>query len=196
MAQKWQVFFLIACLLACVGAAWGQGNVATLNGTVLDSAGAVVPGASVVVVNNDTKVENRTTTTSAGAYTLPYLPQGTYTIRVTAAGFRTSTAENVILRAAQILTVNISLEIGQVNEQITVSATPPVLEAGSAEMGSYINQQEYKAWPIVVGDGQRQIQEFIFDSLPGTTGGTFQGSINATPTCSGLWNAGPSLAPW
>ena len=178
MAQKWQVFFLIACLLAGVGAAWGQGNVATLNGTVLDSAGAVVPGASVVVVNNDTKVENRTTTTSAGAYTLPYLPQGTYTIRVTAAGFRTSTAENVILRAAQILTVNISLEIGQVNEQITVSATPPVLEAGSAEMGSYINQQEYKAWPIVVGDGQRQIQEFIFDSLPGTTGGTFQGSIN------------------
>ena len=131
MAQKWQVFFLIACLLACVGAAWGQGNVATLNGTVLDSAGAVVPGASVVVVNNDTKVENRTTTTSAGAYTLPYLPQGTYTIRVTAAGFRTSTAENVILRAAQILTVNISLEIGQVNEQITVSATPPVLEAGA-----------------------------------------------------------------
>ena len=53
-----------------------------------------------------------------------------------------------------------------------------MLEAGSAEMGSYINQQEYKAWPIVVGDGQRQIQEFIFDSLPGTTGGTFQGSIN------------------
>jgi hypothetical protein len=152
--------------------------VATLNGTVLDSAGAVVPGASVVVVENDTKVENRTTTTSAGAYTLPYLPPGTYTIRVTAAGFRTATAENVILRAAQILTVNISLEIGAVTEQITVSATPPVLEAGSAEMGGYINQAEYKAWPIFVGDGQRQIQEFIFDSLPGTTGGTFQGSIN------------------
>lgn len=164
--------------MACVGTAWGQGNVATLNGTVLDSTGAVVPGASVVIVKNNTKVENTTTTTSAGAYTLPYLPPGTYTVRVTAAGFRTATAGNVILRAAQILTVNITLEVGQVNEQITVSATPPVLEAGSAEMGSYINQEEYKSWPIVVGDGQRQIQEFIFDSLPGAAGGTFQGSIN------------------
>jgi hypothetical protein len=178
MGRKWQVFILVVCLLVCVSAAWGQGNVATLNGTVLDAAGAVVPGAAVSVVENNTGVQNSTTTTSAGAYTLPYLPPGTYTVRVSAAGFRTATAENVILRAAQILTVNIHLEVGQVNEQITVSATPPVLEAGSAEMGSYINQQEYKSWPIVVSDGQRQIQEFIFDSLPGTTGGTFQGSIN------------------
>lgn len=162
----------------CACTAWGQGNVGTLNGTVLDSAGAVVPGATVLIVNNETKVESRTTTTSAGSYTLPYLPQSTYTIRVTAPGFRTATAENVILRAAQILTVNITLEVGQVNEQITVSDTPPLLEAGTAEMGSYINQEEYKNWPILVGDGQRQIQEFIFDSLPGTTGGTFQGSIN------------------
>ena len=165
-------------VLAVAVPLWGQGNVGTLNGTVLDSSGAVIPGASVTVIDTLTGVENRATTTSAGAYTLPYLPQGTYTVRVTAGGFRTATAENVILRAAQILTVNITMEVGAVNEQVTVSATPPVLESGTAEMGQYINQQEYKSWPIIVGDGQRQIQEFIFDSLPGTTGGTFQGSIN------------------
>lgn len=158
--------------------AWGQGAVGTLNGTVLDAAGAVVPGAAVAAINNETKVENKTTSTSAGAYTIPYLPQGTYTIRVTMAGFRQASAENVVLRAAQTLTVNISLEIGQVSEKVTVSDTPPLLEAGTAEMGSYINKEEFQAWPIVVGDGQRQIQQFIFDSLPGTTGGTFQGSIN------------------
>lgn len=168
----------IGLVLAVALPMWGQGAVGTLNGTVLDSTGAVVPGAAVLATNNETGVETRATTTSAGAYTLPYLPQGTYTIRVTAAGFRTAAAENVTLRAAQTLTVNITLEIGQVSEQVTVSAAPPLLEAGTAEMGQYINQQEYKAWPILVGDGQRQIQEFIFDSLPGTTGGTFQGSIN------------------
>ena len=117
-------FFFFATL----SMAWAQGNVGTLNGTVLDATGAVIPGASVTVTDNATGVENRATTTSAGAYTLPYLPQGTYTIRVTAAGFRTATAENVTLRAAQILTVNINMELGQVNEQVTVSATPPVLE--------------------------------------------------------------------
>ena len=53
-----------------------------------------------------------------------------------------------------------------------------MLEGGTAEMGQYINQEEFKSWPIFTSDGQRQIQEFIFDSLPGTTGGTFQGSIN------------------
>ena len=167
-------FFLVASL----GLIWAQGSVSTLNGTVLDPGGAVIPGATVVATDNDTGVENKTTTTSAGAYTLPYLQQGTYTIRVTAAGFRTAAAENVILRAAQTLNVNITMEIGQVSEQVTVSATPPLLESSSAEMGQYINQQEFKSWPILVGDGQRQIQEFIFDSLPGTTGCTFQGSIN------------------
>ena len=172
--------FLIVCVffLAAASAAFGQGNVATLNGTVLDAAGAVVPGATVVIANNDTKVDSRATTTSAGAYTLPYLPPGTYTIKVTAPGFRTASAENVVLRAAQTLTVNISLEVGQLTEQVTVSATPPLLESGTAEVGRYINQVEFKSWPIFTSDGQRQIQEFIFDSLPGTTGGTFQGSIN------------------
>ena len=178
MPEKSKVAFLIACLAASIGSLWGQGAVGTLNGTVLDATGAVVPGATVTAVDNDTKVESKTTTTSAGAYTLPYLPQGTYTVRVTAPGFRSAAANNVILRAAQTLTVNINLEIGQVSEQVTVSATPPVLEAGTAEMGQYINQQEYKTWPIFTSDGQRQIQEFIFDSLPGTTGNTFQGSIN------------------
>ena len=178
MSRKWMVLTFVAGLFAATGTAWAQGNVGTLNGTVLDASGAVIPGATVTATDAATGVENRTTTTSAGAYTLPYLPQGNYTVRVTAGGFRTATAENVILRAAQILTVNITMEVGAVNEQVTVSATPPVLESGTAEMGQYINQQEYKSWPILVGDGQRQIQEFIFDSLPGTTGCTFQGSIN------------------
>ncbi len=178
------ILSVILCLTFGIMSAWGQGAVGTLNGTVLDAAGAVVPGAAVVAINTDTKVENKTTSTSAGAYTIPYLPQGTYTIRVSMSGFRTASAENVILRAAQTLTVNINLEVGQVSEKVTVSDTPPLLEAGTAEMGSYINQEEFKSWPIVVGDGQRQIQEFIFDSLPGTTGSTWQGSINGGQTFS------------
>lgn len=177
MFQKSLLCLLAVCLALFATNAWGQA-VGTLNGTVLDSAGAVVPGAEVVATDNATGVETKTTTTTAGAYTLPYLPQGTYTLRVTMPGFRTATAENVILRAAQTLTVNINLEVGQINEKVTVSDTPPLVEAGTAEMGHYINQEEFKAWPIFTSDGQRQIQEFIFDSMPGTTGGTFQGSIN------------------
>jgi hypothetical protein len=70
------------------------------------------------------------------------------------------------------------MEVGAVTEQVVVSAQAELVESGSAEIGRYITTEEYKSWPIVVGDGQRQIQQFIFDSLPGTTGDTFQGSIN------------------
>src|SRR5579863_5803370 len=165
-------------LIATISIVWGQGSVGTLNGTVLDPAGAVVPGATVVVVNAATGEERKTTSTAAGAYTVPYVTAGTYTIRVTAPGFRTSEATNVIVRVAETLTVNITLQVGSINEQVTVSDRPPVLETGTAEIGRYINQAEYRNWPIFLDDGQRQIQEFIFTSLPGTTGGTFEGSIN------------------
>jgi hypothetical protein len=170
--------FVLATLAAGLTAASAQGPVGTLNGTILDQTGGVVPGATVIAVNNATRVESRTTSTSAGAYTLPYLPAGTYTIRVSAPGFRTSTAENVILRVAQDLTLNIQLEVGRVTEAVTVSDQPPLLDTGSAEIGRYISVEEYKSWPILVDDGQPQIQSFIFRSLPGTTGDTFKGSIN------------------
>jgi len=165
-------------LIATISIVWGQGSVGTLNGTVLDPAGAVVPGATVVVVNSATGEERKTTSTSAGAYTIPYVPSGTYTVRVTAPGFRTSEATNVIVRIAETLTVNITLQVGSINEQVTVSDKPPLLETGTAEIGRYISVEEYKSWPIIVDDGQRQIQSFIFSSLPGSTGDTFQGSIN------------------
>src|SRR5436190_15390332 len=83
------------------GLVFAQGTVGTINGTVTDPAGAVVPGATVVAKNNATGVESNTTTTNTGTYTLPYLPAGTYTLRVSAPGFRTSTEENVVLRVAQ-----------------------------------------------------------------------------------------------
>ncbi len=178
MSGRSKIFVSFLCLLAASAVVWGQGAVGTLSGTVLDQAGAVVPGASVVVTNVATQVENKTTTTGAGAYTMPYLPAGTYTIRVSAPGFSTATAENVILRVAQTLTINLTLQLGQVAEQVTVSDTPPLLDTGSAEIGRYISVEEYKSWPIFVDDGQRQIQSFIFTSLPGTTGETFKGSIN------------------
>jgi len=170
------LWFAIICSLAAF--AWAQGPVGTLTGTITDPAGAAVPGATVIATNAATGVETRTTTTSTGTYTLPYLPAGNYTVRVSAPGFRTATAENVVLRVAQTQTADVKMEVGGVTEQVVVSDTPELLESGTAEIGRYITQEEYKSWPIVVGDGQRQIQQFIFDSLPGTTGDTFKGSIN------------------
>ncbi len=175
MRRLLSLFVLVCCASVPL---FGQGAVGTLNGTILDTTGAVIPGATVVATNVGTSVESATSSTSAGAYTLPYLAPGTYSLRITAPGFRTANQQNVILRVGQTMTVNIEMQIGAVTEEVTVSATPPLLESGTAEIGRYVSSEEYQNWPIFVEDGQRQIQSFIFRSLPGTTGGEFEGSIN------------------
>ena len=169
---------VLSLATAATGPGWGQGAVGTLNGTILDSTGAVIPGATVIAGNTGTAVESATSSTSAAAYTLPYLAPETFPLRITAPGFRTATQENVILRVGPTMTVNIEMQPGGVTEEVTVSATPPLLESGTAEIGRYVSSEEYQNWPIFGEEGQRQIQSFIFRSLPGTTGGEFEGSIN------------------
>src|SRR5204863_8951446 len=132
------------------GTLWAHGPVCTINRSILEATGAVVPGATVIAANIASGVESKTTSTSAGAYTLPSLPAGTYTIRVSAPSFRTSAAENVILRVAQDLTLNITLQLGQVSDRVTVSDRPPLIDAGTAEIGRYISIEEYKSWPNLV----------------------------------------------
>ncbi len=170
-----QTFALVACVL-CAGAAHAQVARSQFNGTVTDSQGGALVGATVIVTNVDTNVESKSTTTDAGLYVLPYLANGVYRIRVTAPGFRPAEASQVTLRAAQTLTLDFKLEVQAVAEVLNVTA--PVIETSTAEIGQYVSNKEFQTWPIAVSDGQRQIQQFIFSSLPGTTGGTFEGAIN------------------
>jgi hypothetical protein len=157
---------------------FAQGERGALNGIITDQNGAVIPGAEVVATNIDTNVETKTTTTDAGVYRLPYLPSGKYKITVKAQDFQIAVLNDVNLFVAQTLTVDIKLTAGQVAVQMTVAGTAPLLETGTAEIGRYVTKKEFDTWPVAVGDGRRQIQTFIFTSLPGSVGETFQGSIN------------------
>ncbi len=167
---------LVAACLLCGGVAQAQVARSQFNGTVTDSAGGVLVGATVIATNVETNVESKATTTDAGVYVIPYLANGLYRIRVEAAGFRPAQADDVTLRAAQTLTLDFKLSVDTLTEALTVTA--PAIETSTAEIGHYVSTKEFQTWPIAVGDGQRQIQQFIFSSLPGTTGGTFEGAIN------------------
>src|SRR5262247_145063 len=168
---------LFLALFVCA-TVFAQGERGALNGIITDQSGAVVAGAEVVATNIETNVETKTTTTDAGVYRLPYLPSGKYKITVKVQGFQTAVLNDVNLFVAQTLTVDIKLTAGQVAEQMTVAGTAPLLETGTAEIGRYVTKKEFDTWPVAVGDGRRQIQTFIFTSLPGSVGETFQGSIN------------------
>jgi len=168
---------LFLCLTAAL-ALFAQGERGTFNGTVTDPSGAAVAGAAVRIVNPETGVEFNTVANDAGVYRMPSLPPGTYRITVTAPGFKSAIRDNIALQVAQTLSLDFGLEVGSNAEQITVSAESPLLETGTAEIGSYVSKKEFDSWPITVGDGRRQIQQFIFTALPGTAGSTWQGSIN------------------
>src|SRR5688572_17417130 len=114
--------------LLITASAFAQGERGTFNGSITDSSGAVVAGASVKVLNPATGVELNATTTDAGVYRLPSLLPGTYKITVSAPGFKTAVRENVVLAVAQTLTVDFNLEVGAVSDSVTVSSDPPLLE--------------------------------------------------------------------
>ncbi|MGI8786054.1 MAG: TonB-dependent receptor domain-containing protein [Acidobacteriota bacterium] len=165
--------FSVLALPLCAQSARG-----TINGAVKDATGAVVPGAEVVIVNKDTGVETKTLTTDSGVYRAPYLTPGKYKISVSLPGFKTAVADNVDLGVAQVLDVDLTLEVGEVSDTVTVSSETPLLEKGTSEIGINTTEKEVHTWPIQVGDGTRQLQTFIFNSLPGTQGNEFAGTIN------------------
>ncbi len=170
------MLFVLLVLLSIT--AFAQGERGTINGIITDVSGAVVPNADITATNLGTGQDTRTTTTDAGVYRLPYLSIGTYKITVKAPGFQTSVANNINLLVAQTLTVDIKLQAGAVTDTVTVTDQAPLLETSTSEIGRYVTKKEFDTWPVAVSDGQRQIQQFIFSSLPGTVGSTFQGSIN------------------
>jgi hypothetical protein len=157
---------------------FAQSGRGTITGIVKDPSGAVVPGADITITEKDTGVVTRTVSTEAGAYRAPYVPPGMYKITAALAGFKTAVAENIQVMVGQTVTVDFALEVGQVSDQVTVMAETPLLESSTPEIGVGTTEKEVHTWPIIVEDGTRQLQTFMFNSLPGTEGGTFAGSIN------------------
>jgi hypothetical protein len=109
----------------------------TIQGTISDSTGAVVPGANVDAVLDATGETTDQTTTSAGFYSMPQLKPGTYTITVTSPGFQLSAKKNITLDALQVLELNIPLQIGTSNETVTITAAAAPLGITNADAGLF-----------------------------------------------------------
>src|ERR1700761_6577413 len=125
-------FALLITFLAASALLWGQGAVGTILGRVTDAAGAVVVGASVDITNEDTNVSQRTTTSSDGAFSVPYLKPGRYSLRVEAPGFSATQVEHINLLVDQSARVDAVLKPGSTSQQIVVSGTSVQLDTETA----------------------------------------------------------------
>ncbi len=176
--RKFCVIILLGCTLSFLSRPTsGQGNLGAITGTVLDPSGAVVPDAALTITNTETGVKWTAKTSSAGYYRVP-LPPGTYRLEMQRQGFKTAIADKILVPVAQVVTVDLTLQVGNQTQTVEVTSLTPLLTPSTAEVGSAVSSQEFETLPIEVGDGGRQLQTFIFTSLPGAVGDTFAGSIN------------------
>src|SRR5215510_11951539 len=109
-------------------AAVAQTTTATLQGVVRDASHAVRPGATVTLRNVNTGFVRTTTTNAEGAYVVTYVPTGAYELTVELAGFKTIKHEGLRFEVGQQTTLDLSLEVADVAESVTVVAASPVVE--------------------------------------------------------------------
>jgi hypothetical protein len=129
--------------------AWAQ-FASTLEGTVTDPSGAVVPGANVTNTNEATGVSQTVHTTTAGYYRFPALPGGVYTVRVSLQGFKTWNREHIRLESTQTRAVNVALEVGQAgSEEVTVTAEAPLVETSQGRVSNLVEGEQIQELPLI-----------------------------------------------
>jgi hypothetical protein len=135
-------------LLWLLHTAHGQVSSAEIGGTVSDSSGASIPGASVLIVNQGTGATRTTATNQSGAFVVPALEPGEYRITVEAASFKKAVADHVTLNVGDKRTLNFSLKIGEATQTITVSSSGELINATTADISTVINEGEVKDLPL------------------------------------------------
>src|SRR5271169_6058629 len=116
--------FLAMALLLIPTAHAQQSTLGGITGTVTDSSGAVISGATVTLLGDQTKLNRTQTTSSSGSYTFVNLPIGSYTLSFTQQGFQSQNIPSIQVQANRTATVNAELKIGNVSESITVEESP------------------------------------------------------------------------
>ena len=157
----------------------------SINGTVVDSQGGVLPGADVVAKNNATGGEFQAVTNNEGNFTIPAVNAGVYTVTVSLQGFKSAVLPDVQVVAATPATVSVKLEVGALTESVVVEGASSIMQTQSAAVTRVVNVQQIQSLPLTT-----RALDFV-TALPGaqTTGmnsrdtainGLPDGAINIT----------------
>ena len=160
----------------------GQTQLATLVGTLTDSSGAALPKATVTVTNVRTGVENTALTNATGDYVVPALQVGEYKVTAELPGFKRLTKTGIVLQVAQKARVDLTLEIGEVTQEVTVEGVAPLINSESAELGQVIDNRSVTELPL---NGREFIQ--LVQLAPGANGGP-PGAASGTSLTPGAGN--------
>jgi hypothetical protein len=162
----------------------GQVGRASITGVITDSSGAVTPGVAVKARHVETGVTYEATANETGSYTISALPVGEYSISYTASGFKTFVRDGVTLISGQIARIDLTLEVGQLSEQITVAAGVTLLQTESSQTSESVSSRVFSTLPLAFGGRGRNMAVFAAAIVPGVKNSDYTMSIQGTPGAS------------
>src|SRR5262249_11687873 len=165
---------LIIYSLGLYSIAVAQTNTATLGGLVTDKKGAVLENVAITVSNKATGLKRQATTDDEGAFTVPLLPPGLYSLRAQLDGFSTAEIETVEVGVAAQVTLNITLPVGQIGETVNISGSAPLLHKETSELAEVVNNRQVSLLPINGRDYRR-----LTTLLPGAAPRSQRGSLGS-----------------
>ncbi|AXC10554.1 Oar protein [Acidisarcina polymorpha] len=141
MLRKQRLFFVVFAVLFSTGIVLAQEN-AEITGTVTDSSGAVVPGATVTLTSPQTGANHTGTSNTSGLFDFPGLAIGTYTLNVTASGFEAYSRQGIVLNVGQTLRENVNLSVGGSSQTVTVQANALQVQSETNEVSTVITGRQ------------------------------------------------------
>ncbi|HEY4047571.1 MAG TPA: carboxypeptidase-like regulatory domain-containing protein, partial [Acidobacteriaceae bacterium] len=182
----WVAILTISLVLSCV--AFGQVTTGTILGSVHDSSGAAVSGATLTITDTGKGTVTTYQTDDAGAYNAPFLIPGSYNIVVEKQGFKRGASNNVVLDVDQKARVDFTLEVGQVSDTVEVTAVAPLIRMDSAELGEVVGKTQVQALPLN-GRNFAQLVYLVPGVTPGQQGENLSGSSSFNPRAASDFNA-------
>jgi hypothetical protein len=184
-ASSARIVVILFLLICSASAAFAQAGRGAISGLVTDPSGAIIPGASVVAMNQATGVKLSTVSSAAGLYSFVSLSPGTYEVTVSAKGFDTLVQKNVSVTVDQVSNLNLALRLGGVSEVVTVNESTSLVETSNSTVGQLISGEVIDRVPLVSRD-VFQLVQLSAGVLPAN------GTPNSSDT-SGIFNSRPGV---
>lgn len=173
----------LALTVMVPAASFAQGGAtSTIAGTVVDSSGAVVPGADIVAKNVATNTALQAVSGPDGGFVIPAVPTGTYEVTVTLVGFKTVVLKDVVASVAQTVTVKAVLSLGALEESVTVTSAAEIVQTQATSVATTLSKAQIASLPVV-GRGAFALVAFM-PGVATTTGSLRDGTINGLPQSS------------
>src|SRR5260370_1047650 len=139
---------ILSLLTLFLGLGHAQVSTASLNGTVEDNTGAVIPGAKVAVVQTQTGFKTETVSGPDGSFRISSIPVGPYVVRVNEDGFASYEQKGIVLTVGQVATIQVSMTVGAQTQDVVVSAEAPAVESTNSTIQSRIDEDVVSNLPL------------------------------------------------